>query len=151
DHSYLRDFLPNMARMVSITDGMYLSHGLTGMLAIQFLEETGIGVLLRGHGGELAKAHLAWPLHTDERVNGITSLDELVPYFSARANYVTPNLPLSRILTPEASRAAGDGTRTTFAQALQNTHLSPADACSYLYLRELNRRFTVPSLELFRT
>ena len=34
---------------------------------------------------------------------------------------------------------------------LAGTRLTPAQACSYLYLRELNRRFTIPSLELFRT
>ena len=64
--------------MVSITDGMYLSHGLTEMLAVRFLDQTGIGVLLRGHGGELAKAHLAWPLHTDAHVYELTTVDELV-------------------------------------------------------------------------
>jgi hypothetical protein len=45
DGTYLRDFLPNMTQMVSMTDGMYLSHGLTEMLAITFLG-TGIQVLL---------------------------------------------------------------------------------------------------------
>jgi asparagine synthase (glutamine-hydrolysing) len=151
DSSYLRDFMPNMARMVSITDGMYLSHGLTEMLALQFLDETGIAVLLRGHGGELAKAHLAWPLHTDERIRRMSSIDELVPYLSARANYVTPNLPLSRLLTPEAAASAGTGTPDAFSHLLRGKALTPAECCSYLYLRELHRRFTVPSLELFRT
>ena len=47
-------------------------------------------MLLRGHGGELAKAHLAWPLHTDERVYQLSTIDELVPYLGAgRADYVT--------------------------------------------------------------
>ncbi len=151
DDSYLRDFLPNMARMVSMTDGMYLSHGLTEMLVVQFLADTGIQVLLRGHGGEVAKAHLAWPLHTDERVGAMTTLKELVPYLSARANYVTPGLPLSRVFTPEAARAAGGGAAESFESALKGTHLNPAQACTFLYLRELHRRFTVPSVELFRT
>ena len=35
--------------------------------------------------------------------------------------------------------------------ALAGTTLSPAECCSYLYLRELIRRFTIPSLELFRS
>lgn len=148
--SYLKDFLPNMREMVSLTDGMYLSHGLTEMLAVTFLEETGIDVLLRGHGGELAKATLAWPLHTDARVHAMQSLDQLVPYLSARANYVSPHLPVRDILTPVAYGRAGDGSRASFAEALQGTGLSPAEACSFLYLRELNRRFTIPSLELFR-
>lgn len=151
DQAYLRDFLPNMAQMVSNTDGMYLSHGLTEMLAVRFLDQTGIRILLRGHGGELAKAHLAWPLHTDARVYEMTTLDELVPYLSARANYITPNLSLAQLLTPDAYTAAGNGAAVSFAEALKDTHLSAADACSYLYLREFSRRFTVPSLELFRT
>jgi asparagine synthase (glutamine-hydrolysing) len=151
DSAYLRDFLPNMARMVSITDGMYLSHGLTEMLAIEFLDRTGIEVLLRGHGGELAKAHLAWPLHTDPHVYTLRSSDELVRYLAPRANYVTPNLALSQVLTPAAAAAAGSGSADSFAQVLKDTVLSPSESCSFLYLRELNRRFTVPSLELFRT
>ncbi|MGH9387891.1 MAG: asparagine synthase-related protein [Vicinamibacterales bacterium] len=151
DSTYLRDFLPNMARMVSITDGLYLSHGLTEMLAIEFLGQTGIEVLLRGHGGELAKAHLAWPLHTDPHVYTLKSADELVPYLAGRANYITPNLPLSQILTPAAAAAAGTGASEGFALVLKDTTLAPSECCSYLYLRELNRRFTVPSLELFRT
>jgi asparagine synthase (glutamine-hydrolysing) len=151
DRSYLRDFLPNMAEMVSLTDGMYLSHGLTEMLAVRFLGETDIGVLLRGHGGELAKAHLAWPLHTDARVYELRSVDELIAYLSARANYVTRDMPLAAILTPEAHGRAGAGAPESFRTVLAGSRLSPAECCSYLYLRELNRRFTIPSLELFRT
>ena len=41
--------------------------------------------------------------------------------------------------------------RTAFADALAGKRLSPANCCSYLYVREMHRRFTVPSLELFRT
>jgi asparagine synthase (glutamine-hydrolysing) len=151
DASYLRDFLPSMTEMVSLTDGMYLSHGLTEMLAVRFLDQSGIAVLLRGHGGELAKAHLAWPYHTDARVYAMSTMSDLVPYLSARANYVTPNLPLSAFLTPPACQAAGRGSADAFAEALRDTRLSPAEACSYLYLLALNRRFTVPSLELLRT
>jgi asparagine synthase (glutamine-hydrolysing) len=151
DRTYLRDFLPNMAEMVSLTDGMYLSHGLTEMLAVRFLAQTDIGVLLRGHGGELAKAHLAWPLHTDAHVYSLTAVDELVSYLARRANYVNRDLPLSRLLTPAALARAGEGVRETIGTALAGTRLSPAQCCSYLYLTELTRRFTIPSLQLFRT
>jgi asparagine synthase (glutamine-hydrolysing) len=151
DDAYLRDFLPNMAEMVSITDGMYLSHGLTEMLAINFLRQTGIGVLLRGHGGELAKAHLAWPLHTDARVYELTSLADVAAYLSVRANYITGTLALSELLTADAAREAGRGSADSFAAALDGLTMSPAAACSYLYLHALHRRFTIPSLNLFRT
>ena len=106
---------------------------------------------MRGHGGELAKAHLAWPLHTDRQVYGLRSTDELVAYLAGRANYVTPRRPLDRILTPDAASLAGSGARDSFREVLLGKTLSAADACSYLYLPELHRRFTVPSLELFRS
>jgi asparagine synthase (glutamine-hydrolysing) len=148
---YLRDFLPNLATMVSLTDGMYLSHGLTEMLALQFISESPGSVLLRGHGGELAKANLAWPLHTDAFVHTLDGLETFVPYLSKRANYLTPNLQLSELLEPPALSRAGRGSADSFAEVLSDLPLSPADACSYLYLREHHRRYTVPSLELFRS
>jgi len=151
DGSYLKDFLPNMATMVSATDGHYLSHGLTEMLALRFLGETGISVLLRGHGGELAKAHLAWPLQTDARAYAAPTVDAFLPYLADRANYVTRGLPLDRIFKPWAAAEAGEGALASFRRVLAQTALTPAEACSYLYLHELHRRFTVPSLELFRT
>lgn len=150
-HEYLRDFLPNMSQMVSMTDGMYVSHGLTEMLALQFLGETSIEVLLRGHGGELAKARLAWPLHTDERVYHLSSLGDLAVYLGERANYITRGLSFSDILLPDAVQAAEDGSCSSFREVLANTELTPAEGCSYLYLRELTRRFTIPSIDLFRT
>jgi asparagine synthase (glutamine-hydrolysing) len=121
------------------------------MLGIRFLGQTDIGVLLRGHGGELAKAHLAWPYHTDQRVHEMSSTEELIPYLCTRTNYVTPDLPLSQILRPEAVSRTGGGVRETFESVLAGTGLTPAQSCSYLYLRELTRRFTIPSIELFRT
>ena len=140
-----------MTAMVSASDGLYLTHGLTEMLALRFIGRTGIGVLLRGHGGELAKAHLAWPLQTDARVRAAATSDELVQCLAARANYITPDLALGDVLSPWAAARAGDGARGAFRRVLADSHLRPAQACSYLYLRELYRRFTVPSLEVFRT
>jgi len=153
DHSYLDNFLGNMVEMVSLTDGMYLSHGLTEMLAVRALGQIDIGVLLRGHGGELAKAHLAWPLHTDRRVYELSSVDELISYLAERPNlvFVQNSIPLARLLRPDVLPRAGGGMRESLAAVVAGTRLTPAQCCSYLYLRELNRRFTIPSLELFRT
>jgi hypothetical protein len=58
---------------------------------------------------------------------------------------------LSQFLTPQTAARAGRGAADSFAAVLEGTGLQPAEACSYLYLRELHRRFTVASLELFRT
>ena len=151
DGTYLRDFLPNITAMVSATDGLYLTHGLTETLALRLIGDTGIGVLLRGHGGELAKTHLASPLHTDGRVYASANLDDLASYVAARANHITPDLALNQVLSPWAAARAGDGAASAFRRVLAGSNLSPAEACSYLLVREVHRRFTVPSLELFRT
>lgn len=151
DDSYLRDFLTHQERMVSITDGLYLSHGLTEMLALGFLGRTGIDVLLRGHGGELAKTDLAWPLHTDEHVFTLNTTAELVSYLAGRANYVTRELTPAALFTPDVADRAGRGAIDTLAAVAQPLTLTPPQLCSYFYLRELHRRFTIPSIELFRT
>lgn len=151
DERYLRDFLPNMTKMVSLTDGMYVSHGLTEMLALEFLRETNIQVLLRGHGGELAKTGLAWPLHTDQRVYSLTSTEQVADYLSERANYITRGLPFADFMKSEFVKVAGSGSRLSFRELLKNKPLTPPECCAYLYLRELTRRFTIPSIELFRT
>jgi asparagine synthase (glutamine-hydrolysing) len=151
DPSYLNDFLPNLSRMVSLTDGLYLSHGLTEMLALKFVAAGPSTVLLRGHGGELAKASLAWPFHTDARIAAMQSAAEFVPYMLARVNYVTPGIDLQTLCTDESAIEMRDGACRSLEDAIQGAELPPVQLCSYLYLRELHRRFTIPSLELFRS
>jgi asparagine synthase (glutamine-hydrolysing) len=137
--------------MVSLTDGMYLSHGLTEILALQFLEDANFSVLLRGHGGELAKASLAWPLHTDEHIHRMHSKEEFVPYLLQRLNYISRSVALRELFTEEWYQQMEGAARHSLDESVAEVHLSPADLCSYLYLEEQHRRFTIPSLELFRT
>jgi len=151
DEGYVSDFAARQARMVELTDGLYVSHGLTEMLVLEYLAQTGIQVLLRGHGGELAKTSLAWPLHTDDRIYRLTDQAAFVDYMTTRANYVTPNLPLTNLFSAEPAHLGGPGMSASLRDLVEAVPLSPPELCSYLYLREHHRRFTVPSLELFRT
>jgi asparagine synthase (glutamine-hydrolysing) len=150
DNKYLRDFLPNLERMVSLTDGMYLSHGLTEMLALRFLSSADFSVLVRGHGGELAKAKLAWPLHTDEQVYTFGSSRELIPYLLQRVNYISPGLAPQDLFTDHWAAQIAGGAQASMEEAVAGVPLVPADLCSYLYLMEQHRRYTTASLELFR-
>lgn len=150
DTRYLKEGLTNLQRMVTLTDGMYLTHGLTEILALQFLEKANVSVLLRGHGGELAKASLAWPLHTDERIYGMRSKDEFVSYMIKRINYISSNIRLRELFTEEWNAQLEGQAGRSFEDSIADVRLSPPDLCSYLYLAELHRRFTVASLELFR-
>ena len=150
DDSYLREFLPHLRRMVSLTDGMYLSHGLTEILALGFLEQASFSVLVRGHGGELAKTNLAWPLHTDERTAAASSVAELVPYLFDRVNYISPGLDAHDLFTDAWAPQVDGAARRSLEQSVRGVTVGPADISSYLYLTEHHRRFTIASLELFR-
>jgi len=150
DNSYLREFLPHLRRMVSLTDGMYLSHGLTEMLALGFLEQAPFSVLVRGHGGELAKTNLAWPLHTDDRIMAASTAGDVVPYLFERINYISPGLDGHNLFTERWAAAIQGAARHSLEQSVEGTSVGPAEVCSYLYLTEHHRRSTVPSLELFR-
>ena len=148
DKRYLSGFLPNVTRMVSLTDGMYLSHGLTEMLALQFLADSDFKILLRGHCGEMAKATLAWPFHVDAAVEAMRGTDELIPYLLKRLDYVKHGA--DGLFTDDWAQAMEGGAERSLAESLDGLSLSPADACSYLYLEEQHRHFTVGSLEIFR-
>jgi asparagine synthase (glutamine-hydrolysing) len=147
---YLTAGEENIRWMVSLTDGMYLTHGLTEMLVLPFLAEVDAMVLLRGHGGELAKTSLAWPLHTDERIYGMRSKDEFVSYMLNRVKYIRGDTRLEDLFTDEWRMPIRDGARSSLEESVAQVSLSPPDICSYLYLTGLHRRSTIPSLELFR-
>ncbi len=149
---YLGDLVPNMRRMVSLTDGMYISHGFTETLALQAFEESSFTVLLRGHAGELAKTSTAWPLHTDATVNGMTSHEQFIPYMLGRLDSYYHGGSLKGVFKgPGAADLFANGhARHTLERVIGSVPLAPADLCSYLYLHEYHRRVTVPSLEIFR-
>ncbi len=148
--TYLTNFQSNFERMVSLTDGMYLSHGLTEMLALDAVRAAGCNVLLRGHGGELAKASLAWPFQTDAQIYAMRDKSQLIAYLLQRASYVSRDVTLSDLLMPHWYEPVAAQPRRSLEESLDQVDLSPPDLCTYLYLVEQHRRFTVPSLELFR-
>jgi asparagine synthase (glutamine-hydrolysing) len=151
DESYLGEFLPNLRRMVGLTDGLYLTHGLTEILALGALDEREFDVLLRGHCGELAKASLAWPFHTDAQIHAMTRTPQFLDYFYGRVNYISRDVSLRDLFEPEWARQMDGQARASLEDSIRNVDLQPADLCSYVYLREHHRRFTIPSLDLFRT
>jgi asparagine synthase (glutamine-hydrolysing) len=151
DDRYLQEFLPNLRRLVDLTDGMYVSHGLTEMLALEFLSKPRFSILLRGHGGELAKTSLAWPFHTDERIAACRSTSEFVRYLLNRTSYIGSSVDVGSIFTDPWSVQVRDAAVESVTRALERVALAPVDLCSYLYLAEHHRRVTVSSLAVFRT
>jgi asparagine synthase (glutamine-hydrolysing) len=150
DAGFLGALFSNLQRLVSLTDGMYLSHGLTEMAVLPYLEEAGFSVLLRGHCAELAKTSQAWPFHTDARIFAMKSREELLAYLLERLGYLLRGLSLRHVLSEEWAERVEGGARRSLEESTEGLSLSPAETCSYLYLRELHRRMTIPSLEIFR-
>jgi asparagine synthase (glutamine-hydrolysing) len=151
DDHYLDDLLPTVNEMVSLTDGMYLSHGFTEMLALQGFDRSDCSVLLRGHAGELAKASTAWPLHTDDRTKSMSTTQEFVPYMLSRLTHVSRGDAAREVLTdPWIEALNGSSAASSLQQSVDGVPLPAADLCSYVYLKEYHRRVTVPSLEIFR-
>jgi asparagine synthase (glutamine-hydrolysing) len=151
DDHYLDDLLPIVSRMVSLTDGMYLSHGFTEMLALQGFEGSDCAVLLRGHAGELAKASTAWPFHTDDRMRSMASAGDFVPYLLSRLTHVSRGDAARQVLTDSwVESLNGSSAEASLRNSLDGVALGGADLCSYVYLKEYHRRVTIPSLEIFR-
>ena len=62
--AFLGDFEQHLRQMVRLTDGHYLSQCIV-MPTLPFYRELGIGVLLRGHGGELLHMRKAYNFSLD--------------------------------------------------------------------------------------
>ncbi len=137
--------------MVAQTDGLYMTHGLTESLALRFLEPFDCQALLRGHGGELAKTSLAWPFHTDATVHAARDEAAFRDYFFRRVGYLAAPGARQRVLRRPWSDDVEQRARASLDRTLDAAGLAPANACAYVYLHEHHRRYTVPSLQLFRS
>lgn len=152
EDQYLADLLPRAKKMVSLTDGMYISHGFTETLALQAFEESSFDVLLRGHAGELAKASTAYPLHTDAAIFDMTSRSQFVAHMLARLQGLHHPASAAGLFTPAFAAGHDEAAaRGSIERAIGDATLSPPDLSSYLYLTQYHRRVTVPSLEIFRS
>lgn len=150
DSEYLGEFVPNIRDMVRLTDGMYLTHGITEMLAHRIIKAQGYTVLLRGHGAELAKMRLAWPLQTDAHIWKMRTKEEFMAYLLQRVNYISPGLAWQDLISDTCTLDLREAAACSLKASLGHLPLSPPDLCSYLYAMEHHRRYTVASLEIFR-
>jgi hypothetical protein len=78
------------------------------------------------------------------------SKEEFVPYLLQRVNYISRGMALRELFTDAWFVPIEGAAHQSLEESIADVSLSPADLCSYLYLEEHHRRFTVPSLELFR-
>ncbi len=150
EEGFLADLKAVATQMMSLTDGMYTSHGFTEVLALRSFEPARFDVLLRGHLGELAKASTAYPFHTDAAIFGMSSKAAVLSHLLARQESLNHASRAAGLFAPAWADASNPGVPKAALEAAADADLSPADLCSYIYLTEYHRRVTIPSLDIFR-
>jgi len=150
---YLGDF-ENMAQgMIRLSDGMYHPHESTEMLALDYFKKSPFRILLRGHGGEIAKAALAYPIMVMPQVHTFSSSKETLSYILNTTNLGIRDIDPDKLLTRRFSEVMKEGPEQSLQESCGRVseRLAPPDVCIYYYINEHIRRQVVASLEIFRT
>jgi asparagine synthase (glutamine-hydrolysing) len=152
EKSYLQNFNNMAARMIVLSDGMYHPHESTEMLALDYFKHANFKILLRGHGGEIAKAALAYPVMVRPQVHQIKTSDEILSYILNITNLVIRDIPHDALFSPffKDIMAASPSNSLKSSIGEVSHWLAPADVCIYYYINEHIRRQVVASLEIFR-
>lgn len=154
DRSYLEQFTENIKKMVYLTDGMFITHGVTELIALNFLKDNAFATLLRGHGGEVAKASLAWPLCVSQKILDIKKENDFVDHLLSSDMFnITSGVNEKQLFQDDAMLNIKEVARASLENALKDVkdQLTPGDQCVYLYIQEQHRRFTLYSLMIFGT
>ncbi len=146
----LSDVKAHLNRFVASTEGMYLSHGLTELHDVLWLADTDCSAILRGHGGELAKTHLAWPFHTAPDIDDVTGAEQIVERIMGRMIFVADEEQIGSLVGSEHRETMLSFPRRSLSDVLQSVSLTGPDLCTFLYLTQHHRRFTAASLQPFR-
>lgn len=153
DQRYLQDFEQMATSMVRMSDGMFHPHESTEMLALEYFKGADFRILLRGHGGEIAKAALAYPVMVSPAVDTFSTGRQILSWIYDRTNLVLQDIDPEKLFLPPfgglVKEGPWDSLKETCGGASEN--LSPADVCLYYYIREDTRRQVIDSLQIFRT
>ncbi len=148
----LRDFEKIATALIYYSDGMYHPHESTERVALEYLKVAPFKRLLRGHGGEVAKAALAYPVQFSREVEELSSEESLGEYIWKRASIVATEDDLEKVLKSHISAQIKGSTRESIIKAVdtKGKRLSPEDMLLFYYLKQWVRRQVVSSLSVFR-
>jgi asparagine synthase (glutamine-hydrolysing) len=153
DKEYLTDFEPMAMGMIELSDGMYHPHESTEMAALRYFKKAPFKILLRGHGGEIAKAALAHPVMVRPEVYNLQDGNSILEYIFKITNRVVRDLDIdSLFLAPFRDHMHESPIKSLHESCGSAANkLAPADVCIYYYINEHIRRQVVNSLAIFRT
>lgn len=152
ENDYLSDFIGMAKSMIRISDGMYHPHESTEMIALEYFKRAKFKILLRGHGGEIAKAALAYPVMVTPQVYSCSSR-EILNHIYGITNLVKRDIDVAKLFSPQICHTISESPFKSLEEACGNAAetMAPADVCIYYYISQHIRRQVVSSLDIFRT
>ena len=153
DQAYIDSFDTMANEMIRLSDGMYPPHESTEMLALNYFKSADFSILLRGHGGEIAKAALAYPVMVRPEVQGLNDSRSALHYILDQTNLVLRDMEPARLFLSDIRGVMEDTPKNSLKDSCGGVSevLTPADLCIYYYIHEHIRRQVVSSLDIFRT
>ena len=149
----LKDFETLARMMVTLSDGMYHPHESTEGTALDYLSTRPFDLMLRGHGGEIAKVALAYPVQATAEMKTMKTSAVLESLFR-KSSLAGGHIDMGSLLSDEVFRQVDGVAWDMFKKATEpavNRKISNIDICVYLYIDEWIRRQVVASLSLFRS
>jgi asparagine synthase (glutamine-hydrolysing) len=153
NQEYIANFENMASEMIRLSDGMYHPHESTEILALEYFKKSDFKILLRGHGGEIAKAALAYPVMVNQDVHGCKNAHEALNRIFTMTNLVLRDIDAERLFLPEKYEIMNHAPMESLEASLGEVSdlLSPPDLCIYYYITEHIRRQVVSSLDIFRS
>jgi asparagine synthase (glutamine-hydrolysing) len=160
EHSFLEisqddlsDFHSLAHTLVYHSDGLYHPHESTEKRALDYFSTSPFNVVLRGHGGEIAKAALAYPVQasTDMCVdnmyeNGVSSIYKLS---NLGLKDIDPCVLFDKRYCPDIYDSSWTSVNESLLPA--KNLMNNADLCVYFYVNEWIRRQVLASLSIFKS
>lgn len=153
DQNYLQDFETMAMEMIRLSDGMYHPHESTEMLALEYFKRAEFKILLRGHGGEIAKAALAYPVMATPEVFSCNDGEAVLNHIFNITNLVIRDIEVKKLFTPFFADVMQSSPMRSLRESCGSVSeiLAPPDVCIYYYINEHIRRQVIASLDIFRT
>ncbi len=153
DQRKLTDLLSIVSEISYFSDGFYFSNELTEKFVLDYLTTVSYDILFRGHGGELVKSSLTYPVPGNKKIQNIKSLSELIEYIVNPLHTILGDLEPKIIFQDKFRGYIKDSVRLYLKENLKNAFdkLHPVDVILYFFLTEYVQRKVVASLDIFRS
>ncbi|WPL17659.1 Asparagine synthetase [glutamine-hydrolyzing] 3 [Thiorhodovibrio winogradskyi] len=152
DQTALEDFESLAQTLVYHSDGFYHPHESTEQVALNYLASDPFDIMLRGHGGEIAKYSLAYPFQSFRGMDDHSSSD-IFDHFFERASLARQDIDFKKLFIHPVAQESQFLSYNAMRHSIDPVMKSGIRNCDlgiYLYIDQWIRRQVVSSLSLFR-